>query len=69
VLSTFKVNKNQMRLNKGVYSGGLRGLAPFLECGTALHTSVDCESAVPLSLKFARTNVHFPQGEAPLNPS
>jgi spectinomycin phosphotransferase len=22
-------------LNKGVHSGGLRGLAPFLECGTA----------------------------------
>jgi hypothetical protein len=35
-------------LNKGVHSGGLRGLAPFLECGTALHTSVDHDSAVPL---------------------
>ena len=36
--------------------GGLRGLAPFLECGTALHTGENCDFAVPLFITIEEMN-------------
>jgi hypothetical protein len=57
---TFNTEARREELNKGVHSGGLRGLAPFLECGTALKASVDCDSAVPLSLKFVLLRASAP---------